>query len=409
MIYIKRGTMSNKNFSWLSPFTLSFCIYTIYCLTSVLRGLSAVTIQMPIVMLCFLLLLSSKHQINKGITLPVLAFIFILFDFFFIYLQGGMGNGDLQSEIGANFTIFNCMFPIMLVASGCFESCDKKKLYKIVLYITLLTCVTTIQGTFVYDYPCRELATPNNPDIDYVYKSKNIGGYGFVYYLLLLIPILVKKICEKYSLLDLIVLICSIFCVIRSEYTTALLIMFITGICLLFVISKSKFVKIGAVIFGIVCIFFLKDILIFAGSLVGDSFFVEQRINMLLDYGETGSTDGDMAERQDLYMLSFMSFLTNPVFGSFFNSGQHIGGHSEILDFLGHSGLIGVGVITLIYKKLKYNTPVGFINYRDPFVGVTVLVALFIAATNTFLSPELTFGVVVLPLLACSETDKNII
>jgi len=394
-----------QRFKWNSPFVMCFCLYTFYSLTSVLRGLSAVTVQMPIVMFCFVLLLSSKNQIYKGLALPGLALMFIVFDFLFIFLQGGMGNNDLQSNIGANFTIFNCMFPIMMVASGCFESTDKQKMYRIVLYITLATCITTIMGTFMYDYPCRELATPNNPEMDVLYKSKNIGGYGFVYYLLLLIPILVKKIREKRNLLELVVLICSVYCVIRSEYTTALLIMLVTGCAILFVIGKNKLLKVISIAIAVVCIFFWKDILIFAGSLVGDSFFVEQRINMLLDYNETGATEGDMAERQDLYMQSLNSFLSNPLFGGFFSSNTHVGGHSEILDYIGHSGLIGLGVLSLMYKNLKYRTPVGDINYKDPFVRVTVLVALFIAATNTFLSPELTFGIVVMPLLATAETD----
>lgn len=359
---------------------------------------------MPIVMTCFLLLVNSKNQINRGVPVGTLALIFVIFDFLFIYLQGGTGNGDIQSEVGANFTVFNCMFPIMMVASGCFESINREKLYKLVLLITLATSITTILGTFAYDYPCRELATPNNPELDLLYKAHNIGGYGFIYYLLLIFPILVKRIREKYSLLDLAVLVCGVYCVIRSEYTTALLIMLVTGCCLLYVITKSTIVKIASLVFGVACVFFLKDILIFAGSLVGDSFFVEQRINMLLDFGETGSTDGDMAERQDLYMLSLNSFLSNPIFGGFFSSGNHVGGHSEILDYIGHSGLVGLIALHAMYRTLKYRTPVGFLSFRDPFIKLTAFVAFFIAATNTFLSPELTFGIVVMPMLANRET-----
>ena len=54
---------------------------------------------------------------------------------------------------------------------------------------------------------------------------------------------------------------------------------------------------------------------------------------------------------------------------------------------------------------LKYRTPLGEVNYRDPFIKLSCFVALTIAAMNTFLSPELIFGVTVLPLLANNNNN----
>lgn len=396
-----------NNFSWRSSFVLCFCIYTFYCLTSVFRGLSAIGVQMPIVMFCFVLLLSSNGRLrNTDIKVLSLALIFLVFNYVFIFGQGGIGLGDIQKKIGANFTLFNIIFPILMVASGCFERTDKKKLYHFVLLLTLTTCITTILGTFQYEYPCRVLATPNNPDLGNIYKAHNIGGYGFIYYLLLLIPILIQKIRVKYSLFNLIVLIASVICVIRSEYTTALLIMFITFCCVLFIISKNRLIKFGALSVGIAVVFFSETILIWASSYFGtDSFIIQQRLDMLIEYNTYGSADGDLKERQFRYLMSLDSFLSNPLFGGLFNSEPHVGGHSEILDYLGHSGLFGLVFLIIMYRLLKYRTPVGKISFKSPFVKLTACVAIFIAATNTFLSPELTFGVTVLPLLA--NSDEN--
>lgn len=402
---------TQKTFSWNSSFVYCFCIYAFYCLTSLLRGMSAIGVQMPIVLFCFILLLSSKGYLRSNyIQLPTLSVFFIIFNYIFIFGQGGTGEeGNIIKNFGANFTLFNVTFPILMVASGCFSTVDTSKLYKLVLLITLTTCITTILGTYTYDYPCRELATPNNPDLDNLYKSKNIGGYGFIYYLLLLIPILIGKIRKNRGKLEITVLLASIGCVIRSEYTTALLIMFVTFGGSLYIISKNIFIKLGAVIVGVVVIFFLEDILIWAGSAFGESsFFVEQRINMLLDYNSTGQTDGDMAERQELYMLSLNSFLNNPLFGGMFSPKTHVGGHSEVLDYLGHSGLVGLLLLSIMYKTLKYRTPMGEINYKNPFIKLSSLIALVIASMNTFLSPELIFGVTVLPLLASNNNSFNI-
>lgn len=389
-----------------SAFGFSFCLYTFYCLTTLLRGQSAIGVQMPIVMFCFFLLLISKgRRYENYISVGSLAIVFVVFNFIFFYLQGGTG-GDLQSNIGANFTLFNIMFPILLVASGGFAYMDKQSLYKYVILITIATCLTTIAGTYIYDYPCRELATPNNPELDLLYKSKNIGGYGFVYYLLLLIPILIKRIRENRSKLDLIALGCSVFCIIRSEYTTALLVMFVTFCAVLFIISDNFLIRAGAVVISIAVLFFSEQILIWAGSFFGgSSYFVEQRINMMLDYNATGTADGDMAERQDLYMLSLMSFLSNPLFGGMFSFKTHVGGHSEILDFLGHSGLFGLFFLKKLFDTLRLRTPIREMNFSNPYTKLMFGVAISIASVNTFLSPELTFGVVILPMLANSEED----
>lgn len=403
---IKSVKNINRKLSWNSTSMYCFIIYTFYCLTSLFRGLSAVGIQMPIVLFCFLLLLNSKRILRSNyLRLPSLAFIFLIFNYVFIFEQGGIGvEGDVIKNIGANFTLFVVIFPILMVASGCFTNIDKSKLYRIVLLITLATCITTIMGTFMYEFPCRELATPNNPELDNLYKAHNIGGYGFIYYLLLLNPILIGKIRNNYSLLDLLVLVSSVVCIIRSEYTTALLIMFVTFCGVLFIITKNKLVKIGAIAVCVCVVVFIESILVWASSYFGSSsFFIEQRLNMLLDYSSTGLADGDMAARQELYMLSISSFLSNPLFGGMFSSKEHVGGHSEILDYIGHSGLIGLFCLRLMYRTLKYRTPIGEINYRSPFTKLTCFVALFIALSNTFLSPELTFGVVVLPLLADGE------
>jgi len=393
---------SANKFSWHSSFVMCFCIYTFYCLTSVFRGLSAIGVQMPIVMFCFVLLLSSNGRLrNSDIKLFPLALIFLAFNYVFIFGQGGMGMGDIQKKIGANFTIFMIIFPFLMVASGCFERTDKRKLYQYVLWLTLFTCITTILGTFQYDYPCRELATPYNPDFDNLYKAHNIGGYGFIYYLLLLIPILIQKIRLKYRLFDLIVLIASVISVIRSEYTTALLVMFIIFCSVPFIISKNRLVKFSALGVGIAVVFFSESILIWASSYFGDdSLFIQQRLEMLIEYNTYGSSSGDMAERRDLYNLSLNSFISNPIFGGMFSDKAHVGGHSEILDYLGHSGLFGLVFLIIMYRLLRYRTPVGKISFKSPFVKLTALVALFIASINTFLSPELMFGITVLPLLA---------
>lgn len=183
-------------------FLFSFCLFSFYALTSLLRGLSAIAIQMPLVMISYAALFIS---VNAGKDKKYASnFLFItvatiLFNYLLIFKQGGAGIGSLQNKIGANFTLFSTSMPLFFVCSDGLERVNREKVKNIILIIVAFTSLTTIIGTFKYISPCRELATPYNTEIDNLYKSQNIGGYGFVYFLVLISPLLLREIHNKFS------------------------------------------------------------------------------------------------------------------------------------------------------------------------------------------------------------------
>lgn len=356
-------------------------------------------VQLPIIALCYVMLLMSCNQASSnrllGLTLVLLAF-----DYIFIFLQGGMSSGSVQNAIGANYTIFVSFFPLLYVASGNFDLINRRKFLQFIYVLVFITALTTIYGTLHYETPCRELATPDNVEIDRLYKAQNIGGYGFIYFLVLFTPVVLKDLLAKKKLLLIVLLAVMAYCIFRAEYTTAML-LFIVAFALSFIVnSKNQVFRIFMIIAVVVFAISFESILEWASSSVFDySFTMGRRLELISDYNEYGEATDDMGIRQYLYLLSLKAFLQNPLFGGLVSSESKLGGHSEILDYLGHSGFVGILVLLFLLNYIRKYTPVSRINFKDPFIKSVMIVALIMAAINTFLSPELYFAILIVPML----------
>ena len=101
--------------------------------------------------------------------------------------------------------------------------------------------------------------------------------------------------------------------------------------------------------------------------------------------------------------------MRNPFFGSFFSFGEEIGGgHSQILDYLARSGLFGTIIIILLIQRIRRWSTFKLIE-KDGFRKLQIALAIVIASINTFISPEIYFAILVMPLLfqASDNTKKN--
>ena len=390
-------------------FTATFVIYTIYCFTTVFRWLPAIAIQMPIIMLCyFMLVLSVKSHFGNEQTIKffIVSFLIIVFNFIFIYLQSYPSSLSLVNKIGANFTLFVTTFPVLLIYSGGFENVDKKRLRNIVFFIVLITAITTIIGTYNYISPSRLLATNNNPELTNVYKQQNIGGYGFIYSIVLLCPLILKKLINHFSFFLLVfILICS-FCVIRSEYTTAILLL-IAGIAISLSIQRNAIIGITSIIIVGALALKLEDILNWGIVYFSESYTVSSRLSMILGYIKYDVSAGNLLERKNLYNFSFNSFLRNPIFGGLFRLYEvNIGGHSEILDYIGHSGLFGLIVLFIALNEIRKIHSFRLVK-KDTFFIAMIIIAIFLAVINTFSAPELLYTILIMPVLLDDNETNN--
>ena len=157
-----------------------------------------------------------------------------------------------------------------------------------------------------------------------------------------------------------------------------------------------SFILIG--ISAVIVFSFLDDILILIAK-NSTSYVLNNRINTFLLYMRGGTIGGDLLIRKDLYINSIQAFLRNPIFGEFFRFGKRsAGGHSQILDLLANTGIVGAIIILTIVRQIKKWPSVSMIEI-DKYRKLQIILAVVIAILNTFSAPEMFLAILVMPML----------
>ena len=387
-----------------TTFLISFYMYLFFTFTYYLRVLS-VYYQMAFIGICYLLLFIATYNKNGqkyafgfiGVTI-----VMLVFNFLFLYLQNNISTHGITTLIGVNFKLFYSTFPILFIYSRCLDNCDKEFLKKIIIVLTVFTCITTILGTYNYPSPSRYLAAMKDATTTNLYLSKNIGGYAFIYYLLLMIPVILYELSRKKSLLYIVILLIMLFCIIRSEYAIALLLSFVAVLIGLIFIFKNNYLRIAAGCMSVFVLTKFEEILIWSLN-----YF--RNISYEL-YFRTDTMGGDLLGRTKVFMVSIENFINYPIFGSMFRYKEYVGEHSEFLDYLGHSGIFGliilVFIIRAIIKRMKKS---GLENNR--FNILLIGLAIMLSVVNTFNASELFFVITIVPILFFSvpkDINKNV-
>jgi hypothetical protein len=259
---------------------------------------------------------------------------------------------------------------------------------KIIVLAIIVTMITTIVGCIENPSAARDLAKANADD-DYAiqYSMQNIGGYNFVYIMVLLYPVLIlsyklKRIGTFFTVAITVVIFLTVF---YSEYTTALLLFLISSV--LFFTKRNLSFR------GIVAItaFAVLFILLFSG-------FISDFLNWLSDVLESetfalrlkslaGGAEGlEQSEdaRLELYRMSWNSFFGHPLFGTIFEGRRTDGGHSFILDNLGCYGLLGGVLMYFMYKGIFTRF---FLPFKEKpgfgYVVWTFIQAIILSIVNT--------------------------
>jgi hypothetical protein len=231
------------------------------------------------------------------------------------------------------------------------------------------------------------LATVDSTDeAAILYNWYNIGGFDFIYMIVLLYPILIMA--YKQRKIHLPTALCGTALVyatvLLSEYTTALLLLLLSTV--LFFVKRDLtkrdiflLLVIGVVLL-LVCQSVLPQLLAYIGTLTGSE-TVSERLAALA--GGTAGLEASEDNRIFLYRRSLTTFLQHPLFGTFLSGGGGVGGHSGILDILGKYGLLGAGLLCWMYRKI-YRYFVA--PYKDMpgygFILWTLLQAIVLSVLN---------------------------
>ena len=300
------------------------------------------------------------------------------------------------------------------------NSYDEKKnniISLVAVMFFVITILTTIIGCIENPNAARYIATIANPNEAQAieYDWQNIAGYPFVYYVILLHPLLILaykkgKIKLWVSLLGTILILAL---ALYTEYTIAFLLTIITSALYFF---KKDLKLHNLVIFGIIALFVLvvfsdviSDILLWLADVV-ESDSISDRL-VALAGGRKGVESSD-DNRIALYETSFNTFLKYPLVGSFMFGGGGTGGHSFILDFMAQYGLFGLAVLIVIYRIIykvfikPYKNKMGF-----GYIIWTLMQVLIVSTINTEMwLPILTIFIpLFLKSIYSGEKNENIV
>ena len=257
----------------------------------------------------------------------------------------------------AGYQILLFMLPVCV---GFYLHANKihSELYSSVILIAfLITGITTIVGCMRYPDAARILATTKTSQDPTAieYEMRNIGGYSFVYTMVLLYPfvVLAFKMKRLHIIPTVIVTVIAYSVVVSASYSYAFLLLMVST--LLFFIPRNITLKrfiLLILLFVLIVVLFrttVAAIISSVGAYLGNSTMTDKINAIFLGKDAIEGFDDD---RGALYMLSIRSFLNNPLYGNFFTGRNTTGGHSFILDNLGNYGLIGAGLMLLMYSGI---------------------------------------------------------
>jgi len=230
-------------------------------------------------------------------------------------------------------------------------------LFRMVLVCYVITGVTTLVGNINYPEASRILATLSSTDAEYaLYMLNNIGGFSFVYELVLMTPLLVYMIRNKRInvLIGSSMLVLFAFVIINAGYTTAL-ILYIVSLLTFFVGKLSHKKTIGLFALFASLAFFasstIANLFLSLSKQVSNEIF-SQRFEYIA-YALTGEGSKDVTEhgdRMSLYQKSIDSFVESKGFG-LWKTGE-TSGHSFVLDTMAIYGFVGIIAVIIIYVMI---------------------------------------------------------
>lgn len=308
----------------------------------------------------------------------------------FIFFQVIMFNYWTNSMLLWGYSVLLWLIPLVIgYYFTRYRIKDITIISRVIIIAFLITIVTTCAGLIQDPFASRVLATvSSSKDANSImYNWKNIGGYEFVYFLVLIYPILILAYKQrKVNLVFTVIGTFMIFAtVILSQYATALLFIICTSI--LFFCKKNlnkRGVYMLLIISALILVFcrdYVSRFLTYIAETIGSETIGERFFALA---GGTDTLNSFDDNRIELYQRSLSTFFEHPILGSFFSENNAIGGHSFVLDTLAQMGLLGGAILFFMYKKI-YNYFIAIFKYQVGYGYVlwAFLQAILLSIVNT--------------------------
>lgn len=374
----------DKKDTYLTASILFYFLFVFLPVTRILPvGMKAMIIGVSLILLLFHDLGNRRRLISDAAFMIGIVFADML-----IYVGIWKANG--VNMLSKNLMLFVFWIPLIYIRS--FKKYSKKakiNIIKTVLFLIHLECFTTIIGNIRFPYASRQLASTLDITLNRMYQGMNIGGYGFIYALVLFLPYCFyryKRCNEKKYILSIILVETTIFV---SSYMTAILLSII--VLMLCIITASSFRKhIIGVIFVIVALTlaFHKQIgglfnYLYIYLINSDQHILAERARNLSHLFFNGKMIGDAGYRNELSNYSWEAFLKSPITGNLLGNGNRLGLHSEFIDILGGLGVAGSFFFVLVLLG-RIKESINQIRSKD--IRAYGMIALVILITLGFIN-----------------------
>ncbi len=322
-----------------------------------------------------------------------------------------IGATTSNSVVNVIWLIFLEVMPVFVGSLLVYNKMDFaiKAIVPTIIVSHIVTAFTTYLGLLRFPEASRIMATGGTHfEKYYVY---NIGSFAFIYSLVLLHPLFVGyfRTRGRYVLSALTTVITA-FCVIESEYTTALLLFILS--CVAYFLPAKSDTRLNRNRLTLIMVFLLVMLLMLPILLnaLAELDALESSSEKLRDIAGMlqgkEAVEQDTIARQEVYSNSWETFIGSPIFGAgLFESGSY-GGHSYFLDILAGWGIIGITVIVCflisfigLYRGLSKKTSAYY------YTLLTFLLSVILSALNPKLwTYQLGFAA---PLFAYSIVKLN--
>lgn len=323
---------------------------------------------------------------------------------------------------GTNFISYMVnayMFWLPLTIAPAVSKLSDKRKKRMLIYAFVLisvTIVTTIAGSYIYDNSSRIMSsgvTGNVGNEVFLYARMNIGGYGFVYSLVVLMPFLFFRFKNsEYKWVYAIMIAGAIYTIFVTQYTIALAAVAGLIIALVIFSGNRSYKAIIGIISGVILVFLLRNVIMDVFRAVEDFFyskglnFLSDRLGLLIELLDQNTISGDALVRSNLYEMSWDAFWENPLSGNLAEYNT-LGGHSELLDILGATGIIGFTIFAVVFSR--HTKLINSLNNTDAYKYCifSLILFFFVASFNTvFTSSQIAISLFMIPALIPKEEIK---
>ena len=337
--------------------------------------------------------------------LLVPAMILVVMEMVLHFVSSGFSLITAYSD----FTVIIPVFLYILLRSETAKTYER--LTKFVLLLCLITAISSIAVLWSDPAAARFLATGIKDEYAEYLNKRNVGGYDFIYSVVLLLPLIIlmwkKKRLKTWAFVPLVVAIA--MCVFLSNYAFALLLMIIASSALFF--RKDAKTKPVWIVLIVVAIFAFSAPLSYGlrqlSGIISNKALSGKIMDVARFISGNDMTGEDGRGRLELYRKSWKLFLQHPLFGCWYKGKSLWGGHSFILDTMAKYGIIGLACIVVMYISVFKLAIKPFTNGSvSLYVALTFVLAIFLSFINTGM--WLNILVVCLPIiLRCVATKTE--